>query len=359
MEQYISKSALVAEIERRIDLYDPIVGYEEGRKDEVKSILSFIDTLEVKEEQEEPASIWHNASEMPQEGSLILREIGISQKGYGVIRYSKEIPNFPKHCEDIPMQRWAYINDLLKLSKVERTVKDWKEIPVSEDLEKAAKEWNAKALDTPFYMTLDNKGNPNGVRQDYTTHAESFKAGAEWQKQKDSMPVSDDLEEAAKHYLYSNILYNDVYVGNPTDKDCIEMFKAGAEWGRNQAMAEIQTQSMAFVHGCPEENTSNELKAAADNALESIVNQYDIISVGSCLEMFRLGAKWQKEKEYTCYEEAFEDGAKWKKEKTIDKACKWIEEKAAKYLVDKFVDSTRVVGIDTSITEDFRKDMED
>ena len=56
------------------------------------------------------------------------------------------------------------------------------EEPVSEDLEIAANDWNAKALFTPFYMTLDDKGNPNGVRQDYTTHAESFKAGADWQK---------------------------------------------------------------------------------------------------------------------------------------------------------------------------------
>lgn len=44
-----------------------------------------------------------------------------------------------------------------------------------------------------------------------------------------------------------------------------------------------------------EEPVSEELKEAADNALESISDQYDIISVGSCLEMFRLGAKWQKE----------------------------------------------------------------
>lgn len=49
--------------------------------------------------------------------------------------------------------------------------------------------------------------------------------------------VSEDLEEAAKHYLYSNILYDDVYVGNPTDKDCIEMFKAGANWQKQQMMA--------------------------------------------------------------------------------------------------------------------------
>ena len=50
-------------------------------------------------------------------------------------------------------------------------------------------------------------------------------------------PVSEKLEEAAKHYLYSNILYDDVYVGNPTDKDCIEMFKAGANWQKEQMMA--------------------------------------------------------------------------------------------------------------------------
>lgn len=50
-------------------------------------------------------------------------------------------------------------------------------------------------------------------------------------------PISDDLEKAARHYLYSNILYDDVYVGNPTDKDCIEMFKAGANWQKEQMMA--------------------------------------------------------------------------------------------------------------------------
>lgn len=48
--------------------------------------------------------------------------------------------------------------------------------------------------------------------------------------------VSEDLEQAAKHYLYSNILYDDVYVGNPTEKDCIEMFKAGANWQLKKAI---------------------------------------------------------------------------------------------------------------------------
>jgi hypothetical protein len=52
-------------------------------------------------------------------------------------------------------------------------------------------------------------------------------------------PVSEELEEAAKHYLYSNILYDDVYVGNPTDKDCIEMFKAGAKWQFENLMNKV------------------------------------------------------------------------------------------------------------------------
>ena len=35
---------------------------------------------------------------------------------------------------------------------------------------------------------------------------------------------------------------------------------------------------------------------------------------------FKDGAKWQQEKEYTCYEEAFEDGAKWKVENILKPA---------------------------------------
>ena len=58
-------------------------------------------------------------------------------------------------------------------------------------------------------------------------------------------PVSEDLEKAAKHYLYSNILYDDVYVGNPTDKDCIEMFKAGAQWQKEQMMKQTENLSHA------------------------------------------------------------------------------------------------------------------
>jgi len=48
-----------------------------------------------------------------------------------------------------------------------------------------------------------------------------------------------------------------------------------------------------------------------------------------------------------------------RKDAFIEKACEWIEKRAARYLVDRFVYGMRITGIDTSITDDFRKDMED
>lgn len=65
---------------------------------------------------------------------------------------------------------------------------------------------------------------------------------------RDEEPASEDLEEAAKHYLYSNILYDDVYVGNPTDKDCVEMFKAGANWQKEQMMAKAFDVTIAIAY---------------------------------------------------------------------------------------------------------------
>ena len=63
---------------------------------------------------------------------------------------------------------------------------------LNKDLEEAATKWNETASFQPFYMQLDCKGNPCDVKQDITTHKESFKAGAEWQKQKDEELFSKD-----------------------------------------------------------------------------------------------------------------------------------------------------------------------
>lgn len=57
------------------------------------------------------------------------------------------------------------------------------EEPASEDLEEAANKWNSRANFSPYFMKLGSNGKPNGVGRIRTTHADSFKAGAEWQKQ--------------------------------------------------------------------------------------------------------------------------------------------------------------------------------
>ena len=146
MEEYIKKSALVAEIERFIkknELYlsenasDAVRFQKTGAYSVLNDFLHFIDTLEVKEIQEESVSIWHDPSkETPIQGLNIL-----------MIR-KEECSDFPPiagcfhgtnsrldgrnwgyyngfcYNEIEPPLKWAYIDDILKLSNVQRTAKD-------------------------------------------------------------------------------------------------------------------------------------------------------------------------------------------------------------------------------------------
>lgn len=69
-----------------------------------------------------------------------------------------------------------YAENWLKSIKSRISLKqEWSE----EEIEKAAQEWESKAIFNPFYMTMDGD-KPTGVKQDITTHKESFKAGVEW-----------------------------------------------------------------------------------------------------------------------------------------------------------------------------------
>lgn len=46
-----------------------------------------------------------------------------------------------------------------------------------------------------------------------------------------------------------------------------------------------------------QESVSEELEEAANNALNNVLNAHEIVNVRSCLEMFKYGAKWQREKD--------------------------------------------------------------
>ena len=63
MKHYIDKDALIAEIKRMLDSYHP-TEITSGRH-ALGKMLSFLDTLEVKEVQEETESIWHDANQQP------------------------------------------------------------------------------------------------------------------------------------------------------------------------------------------------------------------------------------------------------------------------------------------------------
>lgn len=70
MEQYISKSALVAEIERRLKVHMESNHGFSARYDELKDIRSFLDTLKTKEGEEEKVPTWKKVG--PDVGQTIL-----------------------------------------------------------------------------------------------------------------------------------------------------------------------------------------------------------------------------------------------------------------------------------------------
>ena len=122
MAQYINKAALVAEIERRINFNETLNAH--SRLDECNAILSFIDTLEVKEVKKD---VWKDNFELPQENvpiiaccigdTLVIQGMfkiinkgyksetyGISNYGWGVVKkwsYMEEL--FPYRSHEIPI----------------------------------------------------------------------------------------------------------------------------------------------------------------------------------------------------------------------------------------------------------------
>ena len=122
MTQYISKSALVAEIERRIEKCDIfcIVADNNNAKDAMeeikreiqhyKSLLDFLDILEVKEIN----NVWHDTRRtIPEDGSEQI--ICIKEDGLAVSTSGKIVNGTIK---------WAYLGDLLNINSFNVEVKE-------------------------------------------------------------------------------------------------------------------------------------------------------------------------------------------------------------------------------------------
>lgn len=168
MEQYISKSALLAEIERLVNNYDKALDYEAALED----VRDFLDSIEVKKSAEierdnetceengnsltqgSASSVWHDMSEDAENGR---NTIIISPKGfYGAVlrKGGSQLRNHNKER----YVKWAYIDDIINITK--------KEEPVNDELEKAAVEAFKQIVDS-------NKNN----------FLEIFKAGAAWKNE--------------------------------------------------------------------------------------------------------------------------------------------------------------------------------
>ena len=119
-----------------------------------------------------------------------------------------------KHCEEKScgndacslehkqLKKW--LTELKELKKQKST--EWSE----EEIENAAQEWDSKANFNLFYMTMDGD-KPTGVKQDITTHKESFKAGVNWilkslRLQKQWKPSKEQI--VALRWILNNIPFN-------------------------------------------------------------------------------------------------------------------------------------------------------
>jgi len=112
MEQYISKATVVAEIKRRKKYYENIQMIKpvyESNIEDFNELLSFLDTLEVRE----IGNIWHDASEeLPviYRPVLLYTEEGTITQGMhdgGSWILDMWVPKFPK------ILKWCYLSDVL------------------------------------------------------------------------------------------------------------------------------------------------------------------------------------------------------------------------------------------------------
>jgi len=171
------------EIEKEMSLLDRTNTYDIGRLDELNHLSLFIDSL-------------------PEESGC---EVNCTTKDEDL---EEEIKNYIKDnffgsgSIGFLSNRTKGELDSVDVANIARHFAEWgrnhfenKSEMVSKDLEEAATKWNETASFQPFYMQLDCNGNPCEVKQDIITHKESFKAGAEWQKQQMKETLQTEYEK--------------------------------------------------------------------------------------------------------------------------------------------------------------------
>lgn len=130
MAQYIDKSALVAEIERMLetitdaseqDVRDRELGGIYGAQLLVlRNLAKYLDTLEVKEVQEEPAKIWHDAKEPPEMYRKYFARYSDGRINGSWERHDNGFIPWKDVIKEHNITHWCYVEDLLKLKYYDR-----------------------------------------------------------------------------------------------------------------------------------------------------------------------------------------------------------------------------------------------
>ena len=114
----IDKDALVVEIDKKIEFLTPYLGACAGQiaaeasnkiagYGSVKEIINSLEVKEVDLEKENVASVWHSKDDMPMAGKVIF----VTYDGLD----AKRIITWQKDFITIAIDKWAYVDDLLKL----------------------------------------------------------------------------------------------------------------------------------------------------------------------------------------------------------------------------------------------------
>ena len=287
----------------------------------------YIDSL-----QEEPVSIWHDGCENPKsETNVLMIRKGEEDSNYPPIAGCFHSTNFRLdgknwgyyngfcYNEIAPPVKWAYIDDILNFSNVERTVKEWKEEPVSEK----------KCLFTKDNYTDEDR---NVLCEDCDERCEYAK------KEKPSIPeivdehylemlgeepVSDDEIEKSFSagdvvvYVSRHPAYSGLYLlGNPNDLSIgyscankpyqiyLRNCTIASEDERKQFMRELNLNGYKWNENTLriekiEEPVSEELEEAAREFIEPYreISECGIDYNIHPARVFKAGANWQKEKD--------------------------------------------------------------
>ena len=147
----------------------------------INALSKYLDSLQ----KESVSGVWHDMAEDAENGRNII--IIDPKDFYGAVvrKGGSQLKNHNKER----YVKWAYIDDVINLSNIERTTKDWKEETVNEELEDFAKRQADEFAEREYEVDSYDRG--------YLSKGYYWgcKAGAQWQKEqmlKDSVLCGGD-----------------------------------------------------------------------------------------------------------------------------------------------------------------------